>query len=231
MKKILLITFIFLSIPFSQCENLSQLQYGNNFNCEWIIDIQSGNCNNLGFSSCDANPNCYGAYTNPGWYYGWYCAGGYYQINNSYCQEIQNPECSELNQDQCNHPEYGENCNWSENIENNSCSNYFSQTHCDSMSRCNWESVCTSWGSWYTWICYEYGYECTGTYEVDNGFCEDSEFILGDVNQDYIINVMDIMLVVNLILDNELELLADLNDDHLINVIDIIMIVNIILEG
>ena len=70
--------------------------------CEWIVDIQSGSCSDLGSSSCDDNPNCWGAYTNPGWYYGWYCAGGNYQINNSYCQEVPNLQCAELNEYQCN---------------------------------------------------------------------------------------------------------------------------------
>ena len=136
-------------------------------------------------------------------------------------------QCEDLLQPQCISEE---NCEWIENIDNNSCSN-FSQTHCDSISGCNWESVCVSWGSWYTWICYEYGYECTGTYEVDNGFCEDSEFILGDVNQDYIINVMDVISVVNLILNDRYEEIADLNQDQSIDIIDILLIVDIILEG
>ena len=45
-----------------------------------------------------------------------------------------------------------------------------------------------------------------------------------DINQDYIINVMDIILVVNLILENEVAHIADLNNDFLVNVIDIIII-------
>ena len=67
---------------------MNEFECSNDNGCDWVENIEYGNCNNLGSSSCDANPNCWGAYTNPGWYYGWYCAGGTYQIDNSYCEEV-----------------------------------------------------------------------------------------------------------------------------------------------
>ena len=53
---------------------------------------------------------------------------------------------------------------------------------------------------------------------------------LGDVNEDGIINVLDIVQSVNLILNNEYSQMADMNQDGIINVLDIVILVNFILE-
>ena len=53
--------------------------------------------------------------------------------------------------------------------------------------------------------------------------------IQGDVNDDGIVNVLDILMVVNLILTDEYNNNADINSDSFINVLDVISIVNIIL--
>ena len=62
-----------------------------------------------------------------------------------------------------------------------------------------------------------------------------SEWNLGDVNNDSMINVLDIVSMVNFILDVDQpdecsEYVSDFNDDGLINVLDVIQLVNIILE-
>ena len=62
-----------------------------------------------------------------------------------------------------------------------------------------------------------------------------SEWNLGDVNNDSMINVLDIVTMVNFILDVDQpdecsEDVSDFNDDGLINVLDVIQLVNIILE-
>ena len=54
---------------------------------------------------------------------------------------------------------------------------------------------------------------------------------LGDVNQDTIINIQDIILIVNIILNNEYNIGADMNNDNSVNVADIILVVNIILNN
>ena len=63
----------------------------------------------------------------------------------------------------------------------------------------------------------------------------DEIYIPGDVNQDEIINILDIVQLVNIILGNapsNSEINAgDLNNDEIINVLDIILIVNIILNS
>ena len=56
------------------------------------------------------------------------------------------------------------------------------------------------------------------------------EFLTGDINGDYIINVQDIVLTVNLVMSGEYNSDADLNSDGVTNVLDIVQIVNIILN-
>ena len=59
-----------------------------------------------------------------------------------------------------------------------------------------------------------------------------SDYILGDVNLDGNLDVLDIVIVVNMIfeLENPNYLLADVNNDSVINVLDVILIVNNILD-
>jgi len=58
----------------------------------------------------------------------------------------------------------------------------------------------------------------------------DSQTLMGDVNEDGIINVLDIILTVNIVLGaSEFSDNADINQDGLINVLDIVSLVNIIL--
>ena len=58
-----------------------------------------------------------------------------------------------------------------------------------------------------------------------------SENILGDVNGDLEINVLDVVVLINMILGNEPENYStgDLNSDNQINVQDIILVVNIVI--
>jgi len=59
----------------------------------------------------------------------------------------------------------------------------------------------------------------------------DQEVILGDINGDEILNVLDVILVVNMALGtDEIDLNGDMNDDGGINVLDIVLLVNIILS-
>ena len=61
------------------------------------------------------------------------------------------------------------------------------------------------------------------------------DYILGDINFDSSIDILDIVLIVNIILDvfnpSELQMSAsDLNQDQMVNILDIVQIVNIILD-
>ena len=54
---------------------------------------------------------------------------------------------------------------------------------------------------------------------------------LGDLNQDSLINILDVILMINIILNNDdFNDLADMNIDGVINVLDIVNLVNIILN-
>ena len=57
--------------------------------------------------------------------------------------------------------------------------------------------------------------------------------IIGDINGDLEVNVLDIVILINMILGTEPEnyLTADLNSDGQINVQDIILVVNIIINS
>ena len=53
---------------------------------------------------------------------------------------------------------------------------------------------------------------------------------IGDINQDALINIQDVILLINLILSGEFYSLADINSDNIVNVLDVIQLVNIILD-
>jgi hypothetical protein len=54
--------------------------------------------------------------------------------------------------------------------------------------------------------------------------------LLGDLNDDGLVNVLDVVVLVNIVLGQAAQDPAgDLNDDGLINVLDVVILVNIIL--
>ena len=57
--------------------------------------------------------------------------------------------------------------------------------------------------------------------------CEES--LLGDINDDTLLNIQDVILIVNLVLTNQFSSLADLNQDSQNNIQDIIILLDIIL--
>ena len=256
MREIIFILFIFSGL-YAQCEDYNQTECNNNDNCNWVSDIEYGNCSefNQNSSACEATSGCWGAYQYPGWYSGWYCAGGtYIYSDNSYCEEIQMSECSELTELGCNHPEYGSGCEWISDIEMESCLP-LNESHCnDYPGECSWEEEttygsCSSYGqgtcnsvpgcywdcsSWYTWVCWCLGSEiitgnvCEGEYEINTGSCMEA-YDLGDVNSDGTINVIDIVELVTIILNGEYSISGDVNQDGANNIVDVISLVNTVL--
>ena len=58
----------------------------------------------------------------------------------------------------------------------------------------------------------------------------DTDYLLGDVNQDMALDIVDIVRIVNMILSLEdIINVADYNQDNLINIVDLIIIINQIL--
>ena len=59
---------------------------------------------------------------------------------------------------------------------------------------------------------------------------ESEQYLLGDMNSDGLLNVLDVVSLVNTILnDDDYILFGDMNQDGLLNVLDIVQLVNIIL--
>jgi len=63
---------------------------------------------------------------------------------------------------------------------------------------------------------------------LTNIICEES--ITGDINGDFLVNVQDVILTINIVLNNEYSSSADLNFDNVINILDVVQLVNIILN-
>ena len=55
--------------------------------------------------------------------------------------------------------------------------------------------------------------------------------VLGDINEDGILNILDIVLMINMVLSNEYSLVADVNEDGLVNILDVVLMVNILVGG
>jgi len=66
-------------------------------------------------------------------------------------------------------------------------------------------------------------------YAIDY-FDQINEEILGDINSDGTLNILDIVSLVNLVLSNDYEPLGDMNGDNMLNILDIVQLVNIILN-
>jgi len=59
--------------------------------------------------------------------------------------------------------------------------------------------------------------------------CSAEDSVLGDLNDDSVVNVQDIIIMVNIILGDEYNEAADLSGDGIINILDVIQLVNLIL--
>ena len=71
-----------------------------------------------------------------------------------------------------------------------------------------------------------------GNYEIYFSKGIGQSNLLGDVNQDFIIDVLDVVSLVQVVLGNSDNISnADLNNDTIINIQDVIILINIILES
>ena len=65
-------------------------------------------------------------------------------------------------------------------------------------------------------------------YDIDHF---EQETLLGDLNDDNILNVLDVIILVNMALGNtEIDLNGDMNGDNGINILDVVLLVNSILS-
>ena len=132
--------------------------------------------------------------------------------------------CSEINEFQCN---YSSECDWIEDIVYIDCGDFNNELTCDEYSGCDWRCLGTMWGG----QCLGAGYGCDGgIYEVNNSYCYEINSQIGDINNDGIVNIIDIISVVNIILINEYITSADINLDNQVNILDVIQLMNLILN-
>ena len=68
--------------------------------------------------------------------------------------------------------------------------------------------------------------EC-GICEGDSSECP--EYLLGDINADGLLNILDLVIIANTILDNDYNEVGDLNSDDALNILDLVLLVNVIL--
>ena len=64
----------------------------------------------------------------------------------------------------------------------------------------------------------------------DTSECFECSEANGDINNDNILNILDIVSTVNCILSDNCNECSDMNGDEVINILDIVLIVNVILE-
>ena len=62
---------------------------------------------------------------------------------------------------------------------------------------------------------------------IEANYQEDS--LLGDLNNDEILNILDVIQLINVILDGEENSASDMNSDGVTNILDVIQLINIIL--
>jgi len=73
-----------------------------------------------------------------------------------------------------------------------------------------------------------FGAQCARALKYGFDYFEDD--ILGDINGDNGINVLDVILLVNHILEDSFNELGDMNGDDVLNILDIVDLINIILN-
>ena len=57
------------------------------------------------------------------------------------------------------------------------------------------------------------------------------DLLVGDLNGDELLNILDVVLMINIVLNGEYDELADLNNDYSNNILDIVQLVNMIINN
>ena len=94
--------------------------------------------------------------------------------------------------------------------------------NCDPDLACG-QAVTCCYGLLYPTTC------CETNCDEPIGECGD-DALQGDLNNDGILNVLDVVLMVNMVLDGGYDEIADMNGDEIINVLDIVTLINAILS-
>ena len=66
--------------------------------------------------------------------------------------------------------------------------------------------------------------------ELEVSECGGSDCVVGDSNEDGILNILDVVLLVNIVLANgEGDTCSDINGDGVLNILDVVLLVNLVL--
>ena len=93
---------------------------------------------------------------------------------------------------------------------------------------------CLTWEGEIVW---EYTYTASSNaviaraqkYSLD--YFDDNDEMQGDINEDGILNILDLVSLVNMVLSDEYLNAGDINEDGILNILDVVMLANIILGG
>ena len=97
-----------------------------------------------------------------------------------------------------------------------------------------WSSTVQDWGSWVRNFAYYNSASHRQICDKHYGMairCVSDNYILGDINGDEVLNVLDIVLMINMILSDEYSVVADVNEDESVDVLDVVLMVNILVGG
>ena len=72
---------------------------------------------------------------------------------------------------------------------------------------------------------------CVNDYMGEQDIYECLEIQIGDLNNEGMLDVLDIVLMMNMVFSDEYSLIADINEDGLVNILDVVMMVNILVGG
>ena len=215
--------------PSNQCEGLTfdgSYLWTSDTNLEILyqIDIDYSHCGQCesvwmddywGEQCCDVAWNQWGfdcGYMEDE--YGWDCTG-------CECPYDANSDCGD---GYCNGDESIENC--ASDCTNNGCNTNNQVDDCFDDDCCPIDWI----GDGYPDCEEPNNFGCDlSCYDHDGGDC--LEGILGDINGDETLDILDIVLMINMILNSEYSVIADVNSDGSIDVLDIIIMVNILIGG
>ena len=97
------------------------------------------------------------------------------------------------------------------------------EPNCDPNLSCGEAETCCD-GLLYPTTC------CETNCDEPIGECGD-DTLYGDLNDDGILNVLDVVIMVNMVLGNGYDESSDMNGDKIINVLDIVIMVNMVLDS
>ena len=204
-------------------------EIGNLTNLVWLNFIHNQLSGEIPSSICNldmswSNPNNFNIYENQ-------LCPPYPECIEDYVGEQDTSECGEPD------PQIGDECvtqdGWIGYYDCELCcwdewiiENWLGDGWCDYLGGCGFEGPLFN--------CPELGYDCGDCSEDwdgtdPSGLCSDDCLFPGDINNDSILNILDIVSMITLILDGEYDECGDVNSDGELNVIDVVLLVNSIL--